>query len=470
MPLELNYPIAGLKGATYNPRKITAEDETRLDTSLSTLGLVKPIIARGDTIVAGHQRTKALKRAGVTHAAVYLLSKDVNVYDEVRFNQLHNGTDLDMGGENVTIEGAPLALGFQTVAPDLIHGNALARGAIVRTEIAQLIIAYGPWGCSVATESGQVIHAAQYALTARLTRTPLTLFVVPDERAEEYAAALGHTYGVFSYDHLQRDTYIQSLAQMYRLRASDKGEGLKSTLYEQLVLPWLADHPDAEMMDFGSGQGDYAKMLRGKGFSVSEIELFRRAKTVRAIDLSSVRRMVSAMASRVAGGRLYDAVVCDSVLNSVDSMEAEASVMTMLNALVPIGAPVFLSGRKREASDGYMQLMASRNHRRYLEFFDENNFTVLYRDGHWFYQKLHTEPQIRQMCERYGLEIVKHVKSAVFSSWQTHAVKVRELSRSEVIDAIDFEFNLPISRDQRLGMSEKVRDAFAPRYPTDDPN
>lgn len=64
--LHLSYPIADLKGADYNPRRIDQASLERLQHSLRVIGCAKPIIARGRTIVAGHQRTKALRAMGHT--------------------------------------------------------------------------------------------------------------------------------------------------------------------------------------------------------------------------------------------------------------------------------------------------------------------------------------------------------------------------------------------------------------------
>jgi hypothetical protein len=62
--LHMSYPLEGLKGADYNPRRIGDDAIERLQRSLRTIGVCKPIIARGKTIVAGHQRTRALRGMG----------------------------------------------------------------------------------------------------------------------------------------------------------------------------------------------------------------------------------------------------------------------------------------------------------------------------------------------------------------------------------------------------------------------
>src|SRR6266496_2166292 len=99
----LDYPIAALRPAPYNPRKIDEPAFLALQHSIRTLGMVKPIIAGEDgTIVAGHQRSRAAMAVGVIEAPVYVV-KELNKLDEIRFNQLHNGTDLDTGDETVRV-------------------------------------------------------------------------------------------------------------------------------------------------------------------------------------------------------------------------------------------------------------------------------------------------------------------------------------------------------------------------------
>ncbi len=178
-----SFDLDGLSGAEYNPRKISDDDLQTLRDSVSTLGIVKPIIVNGKTIVAGHQRTKALLSQGVTKAPVISLDEQVNTYDEVRFNQLHNGTDLDCGDEQCFIDLSSIDYivgDFIEIPPSLIKGNLRCAYAPVRREISRLIALYGSWGAVVATESGEVVHAAQYALSCIITQTSLLAYIIKD--------------------------------------------------------------------------------------------------------------------------------------------------------------------------------------------------------------------------------------------------------------------------------------------------
>lgn len=461
--LDFDYDITGLRGADYNPRKIGEEDLERLAESIEKLGLVKPLIVRGDLLVAGHQRTKALRKLGRTTAAVYVLPTNTTTYDEVRFNQLHNGTDLDGGDENVTLGALP-ELGFQQVGFERINGNLRSKLAAVRKEICELIRKYGAWGGVVATQSGKVIHCAQYALAALMTRTPLTVYVVEDAREEEYKHYLNGQYGEFSYEGLSKDTFIQTFAQMHRLRKGESGKENRSTLYENHVIPWLQKNKEARGIDFGSGQGDYAKMLRKVGFDYHDIELFRRAKGKQALDLRAVNRMIDKALASIKKHGLFDFVVCDSVMNSVDCLEAEAAVLGVCSALCKPGGMIFFSGRKMERIEQLNRVTKRTDTTRGVEFLDKDGFTALYRKGRWFYQKFHDEKQVEQLIKRNKWKTVEHARKASSTSWQASAKKVASASWSEIQKHLEYEFNIKVSDTRRLGRHTDVIHALESFY------
>lgn len=136
-------PINSLRPADYNPRRISDGALERLVESLKTLGIIKPVIALEDgLIVAGHQRSRAARIAGYTHTPVCYLTKKPNPADEIRFNQLHNGTDLDSGVEGCWVE--PCASGEEGFGMSrVVKGNFRAKGAGVRTEVAKMLTSYG---------------------------------------------------------------------------------------------------------------------------------------------------------------------------------------------------------------------------------------------------------------------------------------------------------------------------------------
>jgi ParB family chromosome partitioning protein len=457
--LDLNHPLDALKGADYNPRKIDPSAIERLCESIREIGVCKPIIVRGNTIVAGHQRTRALRAMGVTHAPVFKLSSDTTVYDEVRFNQLHNGTDLDLDEETVTIRHELTGkTGFVSVKPDDVLGDLLSRGAKLRSEICRLMLSYGAWGACVATDDGEIIHAAQYALACKMMHKPCLVFVLPAAMKSKARGYLSSQYGVFSYDGIKRDTFVQTFAQMFRLRGGKKDN--ESPTYEKLVIPWLEKNPDARVLDFGCGQGDYVRRLRSVGYDITGLEFFRRKGD--AIDVDQVNRMVDAVIAKLRDGR-FDAVVLDYVLNSVDSQQAEEDVLNSIDAMCRPGGMLFFSGRSMGRVRDLLrhrQAAYKKQVHRNVEFLDENGLTALYRKGAWFFQKFHEPEDVDRMCSVRGWDKLSHGTTPI--GFNVQAKKNRDnLEESVIVESLRREFNMPVNRAGRtLGRSDDIERAF----------
>jgi ParB family chromosome partitioning protein len=459
--LQLDYPLASLKGADYNPRRIDESAIDRLRHSLSVLGVCKPIIVRNDTIVAGHQRTRALRSAGVMSAPCYLLDTDTTTYDEVRFNQLHNGTDLDTGDEAVTVKLSDAAAGFVTIQADDIDGNLLCRGAKIRAEICRLIIAYGTWGSAVATDDGEIIHAAQYALACKQLGKPCLIYVLPVAKKSEARALLGASYGVFNYEHIDRDSFVQTFAQMFRLRGGAKEN--RSPTYEKLVMPWLAANPTARVLDFGCGQGDYVKALRRAGHNIIGLEFFRRKGE--SIDVDQVNRMVDQVVSSIRQHGRFDAVVMDYVLNSVDCQQAEEDVLNTIDALCKADGTLFFSGRSADRVKEVLRHRtseASRQPHRHIEFLDENGLTALYRKGSWFFQKFHTQEDVRRFMAARSWTVVKEFETGI--GWNVQATTGEHLTSLALVqESITREFDMPMNRaGRKLGRHTDILNALTP--------
>ena len=91
MRLDVNYPIDNVKPAAYNPRAISADAIDRLVESIKRIGFVKPIIVReSGVIIAGHQRSKAARLAGLETVPAWVIDVEVSDDDEVTFNQFHS--------------------------------------------------------------------------------------------------------------------------------------------------------------------------------------------------------------------------------------------------------------------------------------------------------------------------------------------------------------------------------------------
>lgn len=450
-----DYPLASLRGAEYNPRAIEDGALDRLARSLKLIGVGKPIIVNGKLIVAGHQRTRTLRRLGYETAPAFVLPPGLTEADEVRFNQLHNGTDFDLGDEAVRVPSAVPDMNkrFGSVPPDLIKGNTAASGAPLRAEICKLLSRYGNWGASVATLSGKVIHASQYALSCAIIGMPARVYYVADELADEARELLGASYGQFSYEHLPRLSYVQSFAQPFRLR-EDAQVANKSHLYDNYILPAL--RPGQRILDFGCGQGDYVRRLKAAGHSIHGVEFFYRRGN--AIDTAAVHRMIDELCVELKERGPFDVVIADSVLNSVDSLEAESDVLTCLNAFARPGGLVFYSGRSRERFERRVNAKrhSIKNGEKAVIFLDRHGFSGILHHGAWFYQKFCDEDQVRKMTTRHfpnaGRVMIKHD----LQRWRVRLEKGDPLPPEMVRAAIGREFNLPWPNGKSVERSSQV--------------
>lgn len=80
-------PIEKLIPADYNPRKLSRESESQLDTSIKKFSLADPIVINADNkIIGGHQRLKILNKAGFKTVDVRVPSRLLSDTEEKELN------------------------------------------------------------------------------------------------------------------------------------------------------------------------------------------------------------------------------------------------------------------------------------------------------------------------------------------------------------------------------------------------
>tara|TARA_R110000822_G_scaffold306967_1_gene433591 strand:+ start:750 stop:2132 length:1383 start_codon:yes stop_codon:yes gene_type:complete len=430
--------ISSIKGAEYNPRFLSEEARKNLIKSFKDFGQIKPIIVRkeNDTIVAGHQRTRILTELGFENVdAIYL--ENVTQQDEVRFNQLHNLCEVEVNSLQPIVKIPKInQKGYAVIKnKDIQITKKNDLGAIL-SELSNLILRYGNFGSSVSNNDGEIIVSTMYANAIKLLGLDLLVYVIDNSETENIINTFKKDYGVFNYEHLEKTTYVQTWAQMKRL----KGNGqLKSTLYEKKVIPFLNKNKYLRCLDFGSGEGAYAEKLRKQGFKVFDIEFYRKLNGKNSIDKNKVLRDFELLKDEILKNGLFDVVICDSVLNSVDSLEAEKSVLITLNSLCKSNGDIFWSGRP---PDGRGNLKKTKGGSFTLYFTDKNLFTANYKNGFWFYQKFHNDNMIKQLNEKYINKEYSLSKNS--TSFQSHCKKTIKINEKDLISALSFEFSLPL--------------------------
>lgn len=325
--------------------------------------------------------------------------------------------------------------------------------ANTRSLIAVLLARYGNWGCCVATSSGEVVSSAHYALAAKRLGLPIRVYTIEDHLANDARRIFQHVYGVFSYAHLPRETYLQTLAQPYRLRTGGKRDG-KSVMYERILIPQWKDRE--RVLDFGCGQADYVRQFQARGRQIQGIEFFHRHGD--RIDARAVHHMIDQALSNWATRGGYDHVMCDSVLNSIDSAQAERDVLVCAYAFGRPGAKVYFSGRQDTGGATLSEMDAQDKVRRGTEFLDADGFTAVKRGKGWFFQKYHTPAEVRQKLSAIGFQDVKI--TAEGWKWMATATVDTPLPETDVRDALSREFNLPWPAGQSVNRHREALAAY----------
>lgn len=457
--------IDTLSPAGYNPRKLSEDAQENLIKSLTTLGIVKAIVIRGNDrrILAGHQRTKTMKLCGITECPAFLL-KNVDEYDEVRFNQLHNYTEVEV------IENQPLlkvnvpegTTGFVVVQPKditLVNKGGEANKVIMLT---QLISKYGQFANAVADSEGNIIISSVYAKTIKMLRMPLLVYVLPKGKAKDAEHYFSLKYGEFNYDHIKRETYIQSCAQPQRIIEGEKTCTL-SVLYETQVIPNVTKN--TRILDFGAGCKNYYEMLKGKGYNIDAIEFFYCGDKnwTNNILVDVVKRDFHELLEHIKKYGRYDVVVCDHVLNSVDSLKAEASVLRTLSALCKPGGTIYWAGNTVAGINSISKAESSKRKRGRFAFLDADNFTANLKGGVWYFQHYHDMKAIRKCNESYigkTYTVYDHgrikTEEVNGSTFEVVALNEQVATKEELLEAVRFEFSLPLPQGKHYEFDKEI--------------
>jgi len=445
--------FSDIRPAAYNPRKISDEAFEELKCSLKALGFILPIIVNRDnmTIVAGHQRTKAAMAIGLEEAPVYYIS-DVGIESEILFNQIHNGVELEPQEHARCVAPRESGVFYADVPAEAFEmgGN---NPSIVK-DTCRLIVKHGDALCAIVC-GDEVVFGNNYLKAVFTIGQPAHCYFLDPAKRKMFDYFFARDYGVFSYDHIERADFMQGRAQPPRYHAIDW-----SMLYRRVV-PYLfkEDRRTVKVLDFGCGKAVFIDKLHkqlGYRYAIG-LEFFNH--NLRGISVEKGHEMINNFIAYVKANGLFDYVICDAVVNSVNTQKAEESVLTCLNLFAKPGGNVFVSGRLKEVA--LRQYKARRNttdDSTTVQFFDENGLTAFMQEGQWFFQKFLTRDQVEALFDRYGFEPFIRYESSGY--WGFGAKKVRELTREQYIEAVDYEFNLNLPNHQRYGRQEDVKELF----------
>lgn len=459
-----------IKGAEYNPRFLSEEKFQKLRASIRELGIIKPLLVRieNKTTIAGHQRTKAMRAEGINTSPAYVL-RNLNYADEVRFNQLHNACEVEVSPKapKMRLTGVFEPGQYYRVKNRDIHIEALGDMNAMCNILAKLLIKYGDFACPLCTPDGRVHISAAYAWAAKVTGHDIDVLCLGEQKMARAVHYLSEQYGVFSYDMLEKKTYQQRYAQKKRLRDGRKGEANsnRSFLYEKYALDYIHGLPKTtRILDFGAGQKDYAFRLMREGYDVIAVEPYYQKPGTNDIDVAGNIGDFKRVAAAIERRGLFDIVVCDSVLNSVDSKEAEQAVIHSVIGLCRPGGMVFISGRSYEKEAKRIATKVVRVEDSLVKFYDKDNFSGIFRNGEWFYQKFHTAADIEAIAALISRKPAIYYNAQAF---QIVACRDQQIDEERIIEGLRFEWNLPLPNGKRYGLSDTIEKSYRARRADD---
>lgn len=394
-----NYPLDILIPAEYNPRLIDKTAFQKLKQSIKRFGIVKPIIVNGENgiLTAGHQRTKALQELHIKTVPVIKLN-NISKSDEIMFNLFHNSIETNLSKVQVSnIEN--LQFGFHFIDANNINFDKNSNPVVVK-EISKLIIKYGAWGSVVCNENGKVIINSEYAIACKLLNKPLLIYKIKNYYVESFLKYISFNYGKYYFDTLGIKDYNQTFCQMSRLRGNKK---LKSSTYEKFVIPML--NKKLRILDFGAGKCAYPIQLKKDGYKIFMYEPFFREAKSNNIDVSQVVECIDEIEKEITTNGLFDIVVLDSVLNSITSLEMQHNVLLTCNALLNNNGVLVLGTRSLGKINATLSHKQSTDLKRDIEFLDDNNFSITFRNGVWTKQRFNTKENLYNELIPYFKEV-----------------------------------------------------------------
>lgn len=143
-----------------------------------------------------------------------------------------------------------------------------------------------------------------------------------------------------------------------------------------------------------------------KGFNIFMYEPFIREVGSNKIDITQVLKFIHEIECDINNNGLYDIVILDSVLNSITSIKMLNNVLLTCNALMKKDGKLIIGTRSKGKIISTLGGKHSTDLKRDIEFLDDNNFSVTFRNGVWTKQRFSTKETLYKELSRYFENII----------------------------------------------------------------
>lgn len=399
-----------LEGADYNPRLLTDDKKEKLIKSIKEIGFLFPVICckrnlddEKYILLAGHQRTKALKAMGINKVPCIIIRTRLNHFKERLINQYHNEIENHDFDCKIKLEfDCDLVDGIQMIPNNRVKILSYEQPNTLSVRLNQLIelmLGIGNFNTTIIGKNhdGQfeVLFGQEYILACNAIGFNYRVSYIsnPDitDKARVY---LVDKYGKNNFaDFMGKNVYIQSNAQPQR------GVKHESHSFSQFYSTFSDDDlQDKRFLDLFSGKGVESDKIKKKKKGIlkdmNRIELFHCAKRFN-LSLKITRFFIQQTINSIdkdllsGGNGLFDFVICDSVINSVDSLQAEKDVINCCISFLKPNGYLIMSGRLYEQiTNNYTARSAQK-----LFPLDDEGFSFGDYHGKWFCQRFHRDKE-----------------------------------------------------------------------------
>lgn len=489
---------SSLTPAVYNPRKADIARLNLVHLSLQKLGFLLPLLVTPEgEILSGHQR----HRVAVDMGATLLPVIELNVPAEKRrgLNILCNRAtnDIPVTSTERDMQAALLHAQVETCAailPDIMPDteafwtccNSISHDVpnLARNNVNFFIRQAGGVGVMlrnfgvhmpiVLDPDGLVINGiGRLEAAARKGQSTIRAVTV----SHEQAALARHMLNLLSMDF----TFTGENADMLRYGAFRRERQRRKVLGTGFVFPVFQsrrnadfdmDNPDhydkwtracgIQVLDFGCGHGDEAKMLRTHGVDVTTFEPFpfSGGRPCR----EKARKSALEFLHTVRNGKQFSSVFLSSVLNSVPFHDDRRHIVRLCSALCSRETVLYAAARGTHCPHWKMQergeLLSSTGVARTFKLPHEQGVTIGDLNSSPKLQKYYTVDEFHGLFSEVFSTVQVGKKSTSVTAICKDPLPIRP---ADIAASIRFEFNLPYPDGKRMGLTRQALQAFSLR-------
>jgi len=226
------------------------------------------------------------------------------------------------------------------------------------------------------------------------------------------------------------------------------------------------------ILDFGAGMMEEVEILNKNGFKAVPLEPFvlRKKEDGKGhydeLDIHRARRLIGEFLDEVENGISFDSVISQTVLNSIPFRQDREMYLLLLSFFCDENTVAYIgtngAGRIKQTLENSVSKTKELQSTRLFRLEYEENITIGDIKKTPKVQKFHSEQEFAELIIPYFKEIKYLAKD--IRIYAICKAPTLNFSKEQLIEAIDFEFNLPYPNNQRLNMHVRAKEVLLKRW------